>query len=106
MAAQVQSRVVATVRVPGAPAAGTELIELLTFTAHFVEEEGPVTSIDVPVHPAVAAAESAASRKYSRARIRASRVGASTLPGEARATPSMRIHAQRLTVEKRARFAG
>jgi hypothetical protein len=104
VAAQVQSRVVATVSVPGAPAAGTELIELLTFTAHFVEEEGPVTSIDVPVHPAAAAAESAASRKYSRARIRASRMVQALCPAK-RARPHQCAYAQPFTVEKRARFA-
>ena len=72
VAAQVQSRVVVTVSVPGAPAAGTELIELLTLTSHFENEEGPVVSIDAPVQPATTAASDAASNRDGRARIRAS----------------------------------
>jgi hypothetical protein len=80
VAAQVQSRVVVTVSIPGAPAAGIEVIELLTFTSHFEEDEGPVTDIDEPVHPEASAAENVASRTYSRARIRATRTVQAVCP--------------------------
>jgi hypothetical protein len=71
-AAHVQSRVVVTVIVPAAPAAGTEDIEFSVDTSHFAVD-GPVTETEDDPHalPNNASAKAAANAKGKRRGITA-----------------------------------